>query len=95
MWRNVKMENIMKYKPGDRVRIRPKDYLRNGHNGIKGIVPSMLEYAGLVTYIRYLSESHECYILEDAGGYLWHENCLELVGNLEVDAKALEDLLNG
>ena len=95
MWRNVKMENIMKYKPGDRVRIKPKDCLRNGHNGIKGIVPSMLEYAGLVTHIKRVSISPECYILEDAYCYLWHENCLEPVGILEVDAKALEDLLNG
>ncbi len=64
----------MKYKEGDKVRIR--NGICEGHHGV---VDSMLKYRGQTMTVSHAGTAHGYYLVEDDLQFLWAEETLEPV----------------
>lgn len=70
----------MKYKIGDRVRIK-EDLIHQHSYGGATVVSSMLEYLGVEAVIVSFAESYDAARLDICGDWLWPEDMLEDVKN--------------
>lgn len=92
----------MKYKKGQKVRIKSVEVLdrEENYNDYPGMNSAMFKYADTIQEIEDYESSEVVTLVnvyrfdDDDWGWLWHEDWLEPVSILEIDTDALGGLLD-